>query len=64
VAALARAAGRPVKVVFNRAEEFLAPDHHRNDEAHDEQGDGHLEQRESLLRAKADDAIHSLFWLS
>jgi CO/xanthine dehydrogenase Mo-binding subunit len=29
VAALARAAGRPVKVVFNRAEEFLAPDHRR-----------------------------------
>ncbi len=29
VAALARAAGRPVKVVFNRQEEFLAPDHRR-----------------------------------
>ena len=30
VAALARAAGRPVKVVFNRQEEFLAPDHRRD----------------------------------
>jgi CO/xanthine dehydrogenase Mo-binding subunit len=29
VAALARAAGRPVKVVFSRREEFLAPDHRR-----------------------------------
>jgi CO/xanthine dehydrogenase Mo-binding subunit len=29
VAALARAARRPVKVVFNRHEEFLAPDHRR-----------------------------------
>lgn len=29
VAALARAAGRPVKVVFNRHEEFVAPDHRR-----------------------------------
>ncbi len=29
VAALARAAGRPVKLVFNRTEEFLAPDHRR-----------------------------------
>ncbi len=29
VAALARAAGRPVKVVFSRREEFLLPDHRR-----------------------------------
>lgn len=29
VAALARAAGRPVKLVFSRKEEFLAPDHRR-----------------------------------
>src|SRR5690242_16828474 len=29
VAALARAAGRPVKLVFTRREEFLAPDHRR-----------------------------------
>ncbi len=29
VAALARASGRPVKVVFSRREEFLAPDHRR-----------------------------------
>lgn len=29
VAALARAAGRPVKLVFSRAEEFLAPDRRR-----------------------------------
>ncbi|MFI5254827.1 MAG: xanthine dehydrogenase family protein molybdopterin-binding subunit, partial [Candidatus Limnocylindrales bacterium] len=29
VAALARAAGRPVKVVFSRREEFVAPDHRR-----------------------------------
>src|SRR5581483_3736824 len=29
VAALARAAGRPVKLVFSRAEEFFAPDHRR-----------------------------------
>ncbi len=29
VAALARAAGRPVKLVFSRREEFLAPDHRR-----------------------------------
>lgn len=29
VAALARAAGRPVKLVFNRHEEFVAPDHRR-----------------------------------
>ena len=29
VAALARAAGRPVKLVFTREEEFIAPDHRR-----------------------------------
>ena len=29
VAALARAAGRPVKLVFSRKEEFIAPDHRR-----------------------------------
>jgi CO/xanthine dehydrogenase Mo-binding subunit len=29
VAALARAAGRPVKLVFSRREEFVAPDHRR-----------------------------------
>jgi CO/xanthine dehydrogenase Mo-binding subunit len=29
VAALARAAGRPVKLVFSREEEFIAPDHRR-----------------------------------
>jgi CO/xanthine dehydrogenase Mo-binding subunit len=29
VAALARAAGRPVKLVFSRQEEFVAPDHRR-----------------------------------
>ena len=29
VAALARAAGRPVKLVFSRLEEFVAPDHRR-----------------------------------
>ena len=29
VAALARATGRPVKLVFSRKEEFLAPDHRR-----------------------------------
>ncbi|MEZ5193015.1 MAG: xanthine dehydrogenase family protein molybdopterin-binding subunit [Nocardioides sp.] len=29
VAALARAAGRPVKLVFSRREEFIAPDHRR-----------------------------------
>jgi CO/xanthine dehydrogenase Mo-binding subunit len=29
VAALARAAGRPVKLVFSREEEFVAPDHRR-----------------------------------
>jgi CO/xanthine dehydrogenase Mo-binding subunit len=29
VAALARAAGRPVKLVFTRREEFIAPDHRR-----------------------------------
>src|SRR5690242_13447723 len=29
VAALARAAGRPVRLVFSRAEEFFAPDHRR-----------------------------------
>jgi CO/xanthine dehydrogenase Mo-binding subunit len=29
VAALARAAGRPVKLVFSRVEEFVAPDHRR-----------------------------------
>src|SRR5262249_16319837 len=29
VAALARAAGRPVKLVFTREEEFVAPDHRR-----------------------------------
>ena len=29
VAALARAAGRPVKLVFSRKEEFVAPDHRR-----------------------------------
>ena len=29
VAALAQAAGRPVKVVFSRREEFLLPDHRR-----------------------------------
>jgi CO/xanthine dehydrogenase Mo-binding subunit len=29
VAALARAAGRPVKLVFTRQEEFIAPDHRR-----------------------------------
>lgn len=29
VAALAKAAGRPVKLVFSRREEFLAPDHRR-----------------------------------
>ena len=29
VAALARAAGRPVKLVFSRQEEFIAPDHRR-----------------------------------
>jgi CO/xanthine dehydrogenase Mo-binding subunit len=29
VAALARAAGRPVRLVFSRREEFLAPDHRR-----------------------------------
>jgi CO/xanthine dehydrogenase Mo-binding subunit len=29
VAALARAAGRPVKLVFSRQEEFMAPDHRR-----------------------------------
>jgi CO/xanthine dehydrogenase Mo-binding subunit len=29
IAALARAAGRPVKLVFSREEEFIAPDHRR-----------------------------------
>ena len=29
IAALARAAGRPVKLVFSRREEFIAPDHRR-----------------------------------
>jgi CO/xanthine dehydrogenase Mo-binding subunit len=29
IAALAKAAGRPVKIVFNRHEEFIAPDHRR-----------------------------------
>ena len=29
VAALARAAGRPVRLVFSRSEEFIAPDHRR-----------------------------------
>ena len=29
IAALARATGRPVKLVFSRREEFIAPDHRR-----------------------------------
>ena len=33
VAALARAAGRPVKLVFSRREEFIAPDHRREGDA-------------------------------
>jgi CO/xanthine dehydrogenase Mo-binding subunit len=53
VAALARAAGRPVKLVFSRREEFIAPDHRRESIAIDlESGvrrDGTLVARRARL---------------
>ena len=56
VAALARATGRPVKLVFSREEEFIAPDHRRESIAIElETGatrDGTLVARRGAARAR------------